>query len=97
VACDDDRRAALAARIAARVGIERAWCGRADGCAASLAAAVCAALGAQEAAPDDAESPLPGLPAGVSGVAYAAEKIAAHGVPGRRASFTRRALTEEPA
>lgn len=40
VACDDERRATVAAQAAADAGLERVWSGRADECAASLAAAV---------------------------------------------------------
>lgn len=74
VACDDDRRAALAARVAASAGIEGAWCGRADECAASLAAAAGAASRAQGAArPDGPVARVLPWPGGVAGVSYPVE------------------------
>jgi len=68
VACDDGRRAALAARAAAGAGIERAWCGLADECAASLAAAAGVASRARGVArPDGPVARTLPWPGGVAG------------------------------
>lgn len=74
IACDDDRRAVLAARVAAGAGIERAWCGRVDECAASLAAAAGVASRAPGAARPDGRVGLAlPWPGGVAGVSYPVE------------------------
>ncbi|HLJ60846.1 MAG TPA: replication-relaxation family protein [bacterium] len=70
VACDDDRRAALAARVAAAAGIERAWCGRADECAAALAAAAGAAHAPAAARSDGPVARALPWPGGGAGVSY---------------------------
>jgi hypothetical protein len=53
-ACDDTRRAADAARLAASCGLERIWSGAAHDCAASLAAAAGSASTARSPADDGA-------------------------------------------
>ncbi len=79
VACDDERRAKVAACTAARAGLERVWAGSAAMCAAALAAAVGARVLAPERLTGDAAGLLP-LPGIVGGVSYRTDGGAARSV-----------------
>jgi hypothetical protein len=65
LACDDELRAARAARIAIDAGVDRVWAGLASECAASLAGAVDAAWADGPSRADASTARLPGLVGGV--------------------------------